>query len=289
MNQSVNVAQPRSFARSTVPALQCALLLTAMLPGLAAGAEYDIRRGVTYVERPSGSLKGDLYLPNAGEPIPAVVMIHGGGWRNGEADDMARFAAKVARAGFAVFNVTYRLAPDHRFPAQLEDVRDAVRWLRANATRYRIDPERLGAWGYSAGAHLAMLLGVVEDDALDDAPASAPSARVSAVVAGAGPTDLREYPDNHYVADLMPEDADKSLFELASPIASVDGSDAPMFLYHGRHDMIVGFQNSVKMYRALRDAGVNSRFEKLHFGHIITYLFGNGAVDDGIEFLRSNL
>jgi len=262
-----------------------------MLPALA-GADskgYEVLHDRTYAERSSGPLKGDLYLPDTDVPAPVVVMIHGGGWRNGGVDDMARFARRVAEAGFAVFNITYRLAPEHKFPAQLEDVRAAVRWLRSSAAVYNIDPDRIGAWGYSAGAHLAMLLGAVGDDALNDAGPTAPSARVAVVVAGAGPTDLREYPDNHYVADLMPEDADGRLFNLASPVASVSPDDAPMFLYHGRRDMIVGYHNSVNMYRTLRAAGVEAHLRELSFGHIITYLFGNNAIEAGIEFLSTQL
>lgn len=262
-----------------------------MLPVLSAkgAGDYEILRGQAYAQRSSGALTGDLYLPVAGEAVPAVVMIHGGGWRSGEVDDMAGFAESVVQAGFAVFNITYRLAPDHRFPAQLEDVREAVRWLRANAAKHHIDAARIGAWGYSAGAHLAMLLGVVDDDVLDDAAPSAPSARVSVVVAGAGPTNLSEYPDNRYVATLMPDDAGESLFALASPLASVSQDDAPMFLYHGKRDMIVGYHNSVNMHQALRDAGVEARLYELRFGHIVSYLFGKSAVRAGIEFLKKRL
>lgn len=268
------------------------LALTALVvPVLAAAPEdgYRVLYDQVYARRSSQALKGNLYLPATAGPAPAVVMIHGGGWSSGKAGDMTRFAERVVKAGFAVFNVTYRLAPDHKFPAQLEDVRDAVRWLRTHSAEFHIDPDRIGAWGYSAGAHLAMLLGTVDADALDDAAPGAPSPRVAAVVAGAGPTDLREYPDNHYVVDLMPEDAGESLFDLASPIASVTGDDAATFLYHGRHDWIVALRNSVNMYRALDEAGVTTRLYELRFGHVFTYLFGGDAVDAGIKFLKTNL
>lgn len=250
---------------------------------------YNVLQEQTYAQRPSGELKGDLYLPVADAPSAAIVMIHGGGWRRGDVDDMEKFAKRVAASGFAVFNITYRLAPDHKFPAQLEDVRDAVRWLRTRAPDLRVDPDRIGAWGYSAGAHLAMLLGTLDDDALPDGGPDVPSARVAAVVAGAGPTDLRRYPDNKYVAALMPEDAGNELFTLASPVAAVSSDDARMFLYHGRRDWIVGYRNSVNMLQALHSAGVTARLHELRFGHIMTYLFGGGAVDAGIEFLREHL
>lgn len=269
-------------------ALALAVFMLPAFAGADAGG-YEVLRDRIYIERSSGPLKGDLYLSAVDRPVPAVVMIHGGGWRDGDLGDMEKLARRVAGAGFAVFNVTYRLAPGHRFPAQLEDVRSAVRWLRANAARHNIDPERIGAWGYSAGAHLAMLLGTVDDDALADAAFPAPSARVSAVVAGAGPTDLREYPDNHYVADLMPDTAGDRLFELASPVAMASANDAPMFLYHGRHDMIVAYSNSENMYRALRNAGVEAHLYQMAFGHVVNFLFAGAAVDAGIDFLNTHL
>jgi len=264
---------------------------TGLIPALATAgeAEFKVLRDQVYVERPSGPLRGNLYLPAAESPVPGIVMIHGGGWRDGDTDDMRRFAERAAESGFAVFNITYRLAPEHKFPAQLEDARAAVRWLRGNAKMFNIDPERLGAWGYSAGAHLAMLLGTVDDGALPDAGPASPSARVSAVVAGAGPTDLRRYPDNTYVSDLMPDDAGEQLFELASPVAAVTPDDAPMFLYHGKRDWIVDYDNSVNMQQVLTEAGVPARLRELTFGHVFSYLFGGGAVDAAIEFLRQQL
>lgn len=256
----------------------------------AAGShDYEVLADQVYAQRESGDLTGDLYLPAGDNPSPGIVMIHGGGWRRGDVDDMEKFARRVASSGFAVFNITYRLAPEHKFPAQLEDVRDAVRWLRSRAADYRIDPDRIGAWGYSAGAHLAMLLGTLEENALPGDASKTSSARVDAVVAGAGPTDLRAYPDNKYVAALMPENADEELFALASPLAAVSGDDAGMFLYHGKRDLIVGYHNSVNMLQALRDAGVAARLQDMPFGHIMTYLFGGRAVDAGIDFLRTHL
>lgn len=281
---SKNLGMPRGITR-----IVAFVLVIAGTSSAGAANAYRVMPGQVYAQRSSETLKGDLYLPAFDSPVPAVVMIHGGGWRDGDIEDMERFARRVAEAGFAVFNVTYRLAPDHKFPAQLRDVRDAVRWLRIKAAGFNVDPDRIGAWGYSAGAHLAMLLGTVDEDALPDADSKAPSSRVSAVVAGAGPSDLRLYPDNHYVADLMPSNADETLFELASPVASVSGDDAPTFLYHGRKDKIVGFHNSVNMYEALRNAGVKARLYELRHGHVLTYLFGREAVEAGIEFLQEQL
>ena len=268
-----------------------ALLCTACLhsPPAADQYQYEVRREQVYAKRPSGELKGDLYLPVTNQPVPGIIMIHGGSWRRGDVRDMSQFARRAAASGFVVFNVGYRLAPEHKFPAQLEDVRDAVRWLRSRAARFEVDPDRIGAWGYSAGAHLAMLLGTVDDDALADGGPNAPSARVSAVVAGAGPTDLREYPGNKYVAALMPEDAGEALYALASPLAAVSSDDASMFLYHGKTDVIVAYRNSADMVQALRDAGVTARLYELRFGHILTYVLGGDAVDAAIEFLHKHL
>lgn len=132
-------------------------------------------------------LAADLHRPVGVGPFPAVVMIHGGGWTSRTRDDMDSIAETVAQRGYVVMNVSYRLAPRWYFPAQLQDVQQAVRWLRANAAAHAVRADCIGMWGYSAGAHLATLVGVTgpgDTHFLD-------GARVQAVVAGGTPVDLR--------------------------------------------------------------------------------------------------
>src|SRR5262245_22566617 len=150
-------------------------------------------------------LRLDLAMPkNDSGPFPAVVFLHGKGWRAGNRQEMNHFIEGVARQGYVGVTVTYRLVPSARFPAQIEDCKAAVRWLRANAAKYKINPERIGAVGFSAGGHLACLLGASgPNDGLEGNGGNPEqSSRVQAVVSFFGPTDFttRDWP-----ADLEKE------------------------------------------------------------------------------------
>jgi len=133
-------------------------------PSKLVSVEYDI----TYANVSGVALKMDIYYPEvANGPVPAVVYVHGGGWIGGDKADgigMMIIPALVAR-GYLVAAVNYRLAPQYRFPAQIEDVKCAIRYLRAKADTYRIDPTRVGAFGSSAGGHLVALLSTSDPSA----------------------------------------------------------------------------------------------------------------------------
>lgn len=199
-------------------------------------------------------LAADIYRPTGAGPFPAVVMIHGGGWKTRTRADMDSSARAVARRGYVVMNISYRLAPAWRFPSQLRDVQQAVVWLRAQAGAYAVQSDRIGAWGYSAGAHLAALVGVT-------GPGDAQyvdGARVQAVVAGGTPVDLRYYKDGRLTNGLMgiAYDDAPDLWRDASPAALVTSDDPPVFLYHGTLDFTVGVKNAHAMYAALNAANV---------------------------------
>ncbi|MEO8628190.1 MAG: alpha/beta hydrolase, partial [Betaproteobacteria bacterium] len=140
------------------------------------------------------ALPADIYRPDGAGPFPGVLMVHGGGWHEGKRKHMGRFSKMLARRGYVVVNIDYRLAPQFHFPAQIEDLREAVRWMRANAVSLKLDPMRIGAWGYSAGAHLVALLGTDNEG---------PATRVSAVVAGGLPSDFSDYPDSPLIRDFI--------------------------------------------------------------------------------------
>jgi acetyl esterase/lipase len=144
----------------------------------------------------------DLYLPQRPGLHPVVLMIHGGGWANRSRDDMTGISRKLARNGYAVFNVSYRFAPRYTYPAQLHDMAQALQWIDANAQEYNLDTERLNAWGYSSGAHLAALIASIDKPgtSLD---ATAPLPRIQSVVAGGIPSDLRKYSGSPIVMRFM--------------------------------------------------------------------------------------
>ena len=246
----------------------------------AVTTRYILQTDLTYTPddwpRP---LKADVYVPGGAGPFPGVLMVHGGGWVGGERAVMNQLSQRLARRGYAVVNIDYRLAPQFHHPAQLEDLREAVRWMRANAARLKIQPDSIGAWGYSAGAHLVALLGT---------DGEGPTTRVKAVVAGGLPSNLSDFPKSPVIRALMgaPRDADPAAWAQASPYALASRGDTPMFIYHGTWDTTVRVDQARKMYSALRGAGVAAELYLLNgYGHNTTFLFGFGAENAAIDFL----
>ncbi|WP_439641845.1 alpha/beta hydrolase fold domain-containing protein [Nevskia sp.] len=236
-------------------------------------------------------LLADLYTPAGDAPPggwPAVVMIHGGGWSSGDREQVEGIARRVARRGYVTLNITYRLAPESIFPAQVVDVQQAVRWLRGHAADYRVDPARIGAWGYSAGAHLAAMLGGLSPgDRLYQ-----PGAEVKAVVAGGIPSDLRKFHGGTIVPKFLGErwSENSRAFRESSPAAYVTPGDPPVFLYHGGWDQLVPFDQASDYQLALDAAGVpNELYELRGLGHITAFLMDGEAVQRGLDFLDRHL
>lgn len=220
-----------------------------------------------------------------------MLVIHGGGWYKGKRKDMGYVAGRLARRGYAAVSISYRFAPEHLFPAQIHDCKRAVRWMRAKAAELRIDPARIGAFGYSAGGHLAALLGTTgPEDGLDGEGQG--DARVQAVVAGGAPTDLRKWPEGKMTMRLfggpMSEKAED--FRRASPIVHASAGDAPTFFYHGAKDTLVPPEHAGEMEAALKAAGVPTEtFLVPGMGHVRVFLFGRAAVEKAIDFLDRTL
>ncbi len=165
------------------------VILIAGIPGLtwAAKPAVDVEYSRPYVERDSGPLSADVYMPHDGAgPFPGMLVVHGGAWRMGSRADLAAIARALAEHGYVAVAIDYRLAPHDKFPAQINDCQAAVRWMRSHASEFKIDPDRMGGFGYSAGGHLAALLGTLGDNDLREkgVPKGAPSARLQVVLAG---------------------------------------------------------------------------------------------------------
>jgi acetyl esterase/lipase len=247
-------------------------------PTPAAGRDaVEVVPDLAYATAGGETLRLDLARPRAPGRYPLVVLAHGGGWEGGHRRDMQDDMLELAARGYVAATVSYRLTRGarNRFPAAVQDVRCAVRWLRTRATSLDLDGGRIGALGFSAGAHLASMLGAAaEVPALDrgaaaclaatDAPdASDASPAVQAVVSVAGPQDLRvRGPYTPEQARLVtnflgafPGDA-PGLAELASPIAHVGAQAAPFLLVHGTRDELVPVEHARRMRDALRGAGV---------------------------------
>ncbi len=231
----------------------------------------EVRNDIVYGKGGDQDLLLDLATPKGlTHPTPAIVWIHGGAWRGGHKGEFEKLIADSARRGYVAVSINYRLVPQHIFPAQVEDSKCAVRWLRANAEKLHVDPNRIGVVGASAGAHLAMMLGAMDSaDGLEGSGGSPEmSSRVQAVVSYAGPTNLEsQFPDasKKLVADFVggPPPASAATAHAASPITYVRAKDPPMLLIQGTKDPLVPHDQAVQMVEALTKAGVPGRVELL--------------------------
>lgn len=214
-----------------------------------APAETEI--GVVYGRAGDVDLLLDVYRPPARfeGKRPGILWIHGGGWTRGSRGGMRSNATEMANEGYVGCSCDYRLAPDHPFPAAVEDVKCAVRWMRANAERLRLDPDRIAAVGTSAGGHLALMAGLCDAAAgLEGAAGNTEvSSRVQAVVSGFGPTDFTEGIGKGKVESFT---AGKD--REASPITYVSADDPPVLLLHGTEDRLVPFAQSERLADALK-------------------------------------
>src|SRR3954463_10561651 len=224
--------------------LSCGLLFGMASLCRAAEPTVDVLRNQVFVERDSGPLTADVYRPRGAGPFPGMLVVHGGAWRMGARADLASLAYKLAEHGYTAVAIDYRLAPTYKFPAQIYDCQAAVRWMRAHADELKIDPTRIGGFGYSAGGHLVTLLGTLDDKELREPglPADAPSARLQVVVAGGAPCDFRVLPgDSNRVAFWIGGTRNNIPKEYPPPApASFTTADAPpMYFFHGQQDLLV--------------------------------------------------
>jgi len=225
-------------------------------------------RDLVYTTHPR-PLRLDLHLPQGTPPFPVVVWVHGGGWQNGDkALGTRHHALRQRERGYAVASIEYRLSGEAIFPAQIQDCKAAIRWLRENAPRFGLDPERIAAWGSSAGGHLVALLGTAAGVAALQDPeqgnASQPEV-VQAVVDWYGPVDFLLMPAGHHDANspesrLLGCDVDDcpDRVAFASPLTYVDSGDPPFLIQHGSRDAVVDPTQSVLLHGALLAAGVES-------------------------------
>ena len=240
---------------------------------VAEGAEppkTTSEQDIVYTKAGSEDLKLDLARPATGDgPFPAVVVIHGGAWRQGNKADMRPILPQFAQRGYVAISPQYRFCPKDAFPAQIYDVKAAVRWLKLNAKKYKVDPDRLGAIGFSAGGHLALMLGLTgpADGLEGEVSAGAPDSRVKAVVNYFGPTDLAasDIPDicKPWVKDFLggtPKEK-PDMAAKASPLTFVSKDDAPVLTFHGTKDPLVPFNQAVKLADTMSSAGVPGRVE----------------------------
>ena len=260
-----------------------AAAIASVLSSNALAQPAEIRPDVAYGPLPSET--GDLYIPaGTARRRPAVVVIHGGGWVNGSRHDVAGVAPIITSMGAVVFNIDYRLAnkdlPATRWPAQLVDAQLAVRFLRAHATDFGIDPDQVGAVGDSAGGQLAVFLGVLPHIVPGDQAGLYPHQRpnVKAVVDQYGVMDLPgmgQYGTGSIEAMFGSTAASGNELLTASPIPSITAHSAPVYIIHGMSDEVVPFQQSRQLLDTLRAHGVAGELVPFNGGHAYGGLSGD--------------
>lgn len=248
--------------------------------------DVTIEKDLVYGEASGEELKLDLARPDSGRgPFPLIVWIHGGGWQGGEKESHHWALQRWAPLGYVVATVDYRKAPLHKFPAQVEDVKCAVRYLRAHACQWDIDPQRVAAVGDSAGGHLALMLGLMNpEDGLEGSGGySDQSSKVQSVVNYFGVTDFIHWELNRVGEILIKQgtgrdlnaliedvlgtsDRDSAWVAQASPVTYVDPLDPPVLTFQGTRDYLVPQRQAEILHQALKQAGVEEELVLVHRG-----------------------
>jgi acetyl esterase/lipase len=232
-----------------------------------------VYRDVPYVTDGHERQKLDLYLPKSEKNLPVIIWIHGGAWLAGSKD--FGVPLEYLADGYAVASINYRLSQHAIFPAQIQDCKAAVRCLRANAKKYNLDPNHFGAWGTSAGGHLAAMLGTTGDvNEFDIGENLSASSRVQAVADYFGPTDFLQMeahrlpngmvhnspdsPESKLIGGNIQDNPEKVAW--ANPITYVTSDDAPFLIIHGDNDPLVPHHQSELLEAALKKADVEVSF-----------------------------
>lgn len=252
------VQTARAQDAATAPAT-----IVGILPDIVYGTGNDVE------------LKLDLARPITDKLVgpagaPCIVVIHGGAWRMGDKASHRGEILRFAEEGFVSATIQYRFAPEYKFPAQVEDVKCAIRFLRAKASDYGIDPDRIGAVGFSAGAHLSMMLATLDSDEFaGEGGWPDQSSKVQAAVSFYGPTlftaDNMPARTEPLVSDFLGGTMDEvsDAYKNASPVTHVDAGDPPMLLFQGTDDPLVPFTQAFEMTKAMTQHKIPGRVEML--------------------------
>lgn len=267
----------------------------------AEKSQVELRLDQSYADNENPKQKVDLYLPkkrNTDKPLPVVALIHGGGWVNGDRLGYAAAAIQFARTGdYASVAVGYRLTKEARWPAQIHDCKAAIRWIRAHAKEYNLDPDKIAVMGSSAGGHLSSLIGTsgdVKELEGDLGPNTTFSSRVQCVVNLCGPQDFTQalmfdkekkpvLKDDAVIGLLGGNYEEKhSEAVAASPVTYVTKDDPPFITFHGSADQRVAYLHAEAIHAALQKAGIPSLLIPITNG-------GHGSVSHPEVIARAKL
>jgi acetyl esterase/lipase len=237
-------------------------------PAAADDAAVIVENDIEFSNPDGQHLQVNLARPMGDGPFPAVLCIHGGGFRAGDRQGYNGLIKTLAQRGYVAATVTYRLAPKFQFPAAVYDCKAAVRWLRANAGKYKVDPQRIGVTGGSAGGHLVHFLGVTSDvgEFEGDGGHSDQSSRVQCVVSYFGPSDFtKSYGKSVDAAEVLPLFLGGNLEQArekhirSSPLYWVTPNAAPTLCIHGTKDPYVAYEQSIWIVDKLLNCGVEGQ------------------------------
>lgn len=194
----------------------------------------------------------DIYVPQARDKKTAIMFIHGGGFKEGRKEDMAFYAQIYAQGGFVTTSINYRLTPDHVFPAAINDTRDALQWMKEHADEYGYDVNKIVLVGYSAGATLALNVGLADDTGVAAIVSSAPATDLGVLMLPLPDETLLHKTIRHDLTTYMGGQSP----QLASPITQVSDNDPAVFLFHGDQDNFVSISQSVSLAQKLQQHNV---------------------------------
>lgn len=254
----------RSVGRDYKPDVMNIRLAILILCSFATQAQSPIEQDVLYQTVDGVELRLDIATPEGKGPFPAVVCLHGGGWSMGSKRSFQKMLPQFAAGGYVAASIQYRLAPKFRFPAQIDDVRSALQFLRLNAKRWKIEPARIALVGASAGAHLALLAGFREVPREES---------VQAIIDISAPTDLRDWrmkdtaenallkttrkTSDSLVAELLgTTNRSDAIVAEASPILQIRQSNPPVLIFHWREDQAVAAEQAERLIEALKKQSI---------------------------------
>lgn len=250
--------------------------------------EWDVFSHREYADKNDVKLTCDVYVPKSSGMKPAILVVHGGSWAGRTRDDMKFYSEQLAGQGFVVVNCTYRLAPKYIYPSAVEDVRDCYHWMMKHSQEYQIDTERIGAMGYSAGAHLLSLITAWSSQkrpGYDDI-------RFKAIVCGGGVYDFMVYPKSPYINKWTTfyRDENVDLYQNASPLHQVSTGLPKFFLFHSYEDELVEHDQMMRFADAIRKKnGSVETYTVSRLKHGYTFVFGLKALEKSLDFFNHNL
>lgn len=270
-SQSEALAPPKGYKSTTTMKVAYATGLLKLIESSPDVPDsITVHKDLVYKESPQKPLKLDIYhLNSINEATPLVVFIHGGSWKKGDKDDYRRYLVDYAAKGYVTATLSYRLSPIAPFPAAFDDVVCGIKWLRSNAAKYHIDPDRIAVVGGSAGGHLAMMLGYHGNDSTYVAECAIEAdVNIKAIVNLYGPADLTtDFAINHpsviqFVGQEYSEET-KGAFDAVSPLQFISPDDPPTLTFHGTIDEIVPVEQSDRLHEELQQKNVVSYYHRL--------------------------